>query len=171
MRDYFLLLFLFFASLCALGQKQDCLFSRDSIIKPDQTLTKQLVKTIADIKLISCYETAKIPRFVLNAFKCWSWNNKWTIAEPDGDFNVGCDIKENLPNRQLKYIGLNEHYMLIAYKYGGGDFSNCPVMLFRFDNEKIISVMYWISNSDRINTKKKVIRSLACLDPYGIECI
>jgi hypothetical protein len=162
---------LFFVSAWALGQEKDCLFPRDSITRPDRLQTKQLVKEIAAMQLTPSYAVKKIPGFILEALKCWTWNKEWSIAEPDGDFNVGCDIKNNLPNRQLMYIGLNEHYMLIAYKYGGGVISNIPVMLFRFENEKIISVMYWYSSGREVKNKKDVMRTIKCVHPYVVASI
>ncbi|HEX7903653.1 MAG TPA: hypothetical protein VF487_07225, partial [Chitinophagaceae bacterium] len=75
------------------------------------------------------------------------------------------------PDRQLMYLGLNEQYMLIAYIGDNACWQYCPVMLFRFENKKIISVMYWGSSSEEVKTKEDVLNSLRCLKPFVIASI
>ena len=83
----------------------------------------------------------------------------------------GCIVVDSLPSRQLLYVGLNEHYMLLAYNHGGGVISNTAVMLFRFENKKIRSVKYWYCRNHEARTKVDVIRSLRCLEFYIIATI
>ncbi|MCS3801165.1 hypothetical protein [Niastella sp. OAS944] len=54
--------------------------------------------------------------------------------------------------------------MLIAYIGDNICWQYCPVMLFRFQNKKIISVMYWRSISEEVKTKEEVIKYLKCYD-------
>lgn len=121
------------------------------------------------MKLTSYYEVEKIPEFILKTLKCWT-DGQWRIAKPGGNYNEGCIIEDSLPNRQLLYIGLNEHHTLLAYNNGGGWCSNTVAMLFRHENKKITSVMYWYCRNDA-KTKEDVIRSLSCLEFYIIAMI
>ena len=168
---YFLLvLFVVFAWGTGFCQQKTCLFPYKSITKPDSVKTRQLVKVMDTMKLTSYYEVEKIPAFILKTLQCWV-NGEWRIAKPGGNYNEGCIVEDSLPNRQLLYIGLNEHYMLLAYNAGGGFFSNTTAMLFRFDNKKIISVNYWYCKNDEAKTKEDVIKGLRCLEFYIIATI
>ena len=170
MRYFLLCMLLFFVSGTVFCQKKPCPFPYKSITKPDSVETLQLVKTIDTMKLMSYYEVEKIPQFILNTLKCWV-NGEWRIARPGGNYNEGCIVVDSLPSRQLLYVGLNEHYMLLAYNQGGGFFSNTAVMLFRFENKKIKSVKYWYCRNHEAKTKADVIRSLQCLEFYIIATI
>jgi hypothetical protein len=182
MRYFLLMVVVVFVSVVGYGQGKACSFPRQSISRPDSTKTQQLVKTIAALDLKTYYEADKIPEFIRKAFICW--NEKWTIVNPEPEpapittrnvapedtalaraviFN-GRDPFNNL-ERQLMYMGLNEHYMLIAYIGDNVCWQYCPIMLFRFENKKIISVMYWRGTSEEVKTKEDVIKSLRCLKP------
>lgn len=142
------------------------------------------------MQLTACYEVDKIPVFVKEAFICW--NSRWLIVNPDSvlikidsvllsdqrprnpdDTVLSPAFVANLlkskntfnPDRQLMYLGLNEQYMLIAYIGDNICWQYCPVMLFRFENKKIKSVMYWRSTSEKVKTKEDVLKSLRCLGP------
>ena len=163
------MLSLVFGSVAGFGQKKACPFLRTSISRPDSIRTKQLVQSIAAMQLEPFFQVDKIPDFIKKTFQCW--NDKWAIANPDQPYNE-TDVVEDttLPWRQLTYIGLNEHYMLMAYKQGGWG-TMCRALLFRFDNEKIISVMYWVSTCQEIKTKEEVLKSLKPLEPMFILTI
>jgi hypothetical protein len=194
MRYLLLVVFLTFASAWVFGQEKNCPFCRDSIIKPDRVQTKQLVKQIAAMQLTPYHEVDKIPAFIKEAFICWNNEWKIVNPEPETAhikidsvlsfgrrtrnpddsvlalasataISISGSKKAFKPDRQLMYLGLNEQYMLIAYI---GD-SNCwqyyPVILFRFENKKIISVMYWRGSSEEVKTKEEVLKSLRSLEP------
>lgn len=172
-----------------MGKEKGCLFRRDSIIKPDRVQTKQLVKQIAAMQLTAYHEVDKIPAFIKEAFICW--NKDWKIVNPEPKtvpikidsvvsqtgqtratdtftiYAVNIIRSRNTfnPKRQLMYLGLNEQYMLIAYIGDNICWQYCPVMLFRFENKKIVSVKYWRSTSEEVKTKEDVLKSLRCLEP------
>jgi len=158
MRNFLLILFLF-ASTLGYAQRKRCSFSYKSIKRPDSVYTQKLVAAIDTLPLKTNYRIEEIPDFILKTLDCWI-SDDWTIANPGGPFYEADAIgPEPLPSRQLLYMGLNDEYMLIAY-VKGGFMLNCPIMLFRFENEKIDSVMYWISNTKEIKTKADVMRFL-----------
>lgn len=192
MRYFLLIIALIFVWHLGYGQEKGCPFSRDSIIKPDRVQTKQLVKQMAAMQLTAYHEVDKIPAFIKEAFICW--NKKWKIVNPDSDtvlikidsvlssgrqlrtpddsvlaqaYAVGISGSKKTfnPDRQLMYLGLNERYMLIAYIGDNICWQYCPVMLFRFENKKIVSVMYWRGSSEEVKTKEDVLKSLRCLEP------
>jgi hypothetical protein len=150
------------------GQAKECPFSFKSIARPDNMLTKQLVKTIDSLPLQTSDQATKIPGFIKEVLNCWSWKNNWSIADRGQAFNATDMVDLSLPMQQLLYLGLNKNYMLIAYKHGGLA-SNCPVLLFRFENEQIISIMYWSTFNEKMKGKRDVIKTLKRHkpDPYG----
>lgn len=186
MRYFLLIVSMFFVWGLGYGQEKACPFPRKSISRPDSTKTQQLVKSIASLDLKAYYEVDKIPAFIKEAFLCW--NNEWTIVNPEPPkkpftidtarmrlrhpedsvlalaVNISVSGRSFNPERQLMYLGLNDQYMLIAYIGNNICWQYCPVMLFRFQNKKIISVMYWRSISEEVRTKEDVLKYLKCYD-------
>jgi len=166
MRIFFLMVLLVFVSATGFGQKKACPFDHKSIIRPNSVQTKELVKNIDSLSLQTYGQAAQIPGFIKEVLNCRSWKNNWSIADPGQPFNATDAVDLSLPNRQLLYLGLNKNYMLIAYKHGGMA-SNCPVLLFKFENEQVISV-YWSTFNEKMKEKRDVIKTLKRLkpDPY-----
>jgi hypothetical protein len=140
------------------GQDKGCSFSFESLILPDSITSLQLLDTIKTIQLKTYNRKGKIPRFIKKALNCWT--DGFDIANPGRAFYATDAIGLwPLPSRQLMYLGLNDHFMLIAYKHGGRGF-NCPVIFIKFDNEKIVSVWYWMWFDEEIKTKENILQSL-----------
>jgi hypothetical protein len=155
---YFLFVLFMLASGCLYSQKKPCSFAFESLILPDSITTQQLLDTIRNIELTSYNRKSDIPAFINEALNCWT--GKFDIANPGHAFQAGCSVGwRRLPPRQLMYLGLSDHYMLIAYKHGGRGF-NTPVIFFKFDNEKIVSVWYWMLSDKGMTTKEHILRSL-----------
>ena len=165
MKYFLLMLPLVFMSIAGFGQKNACPFPRQSIIRPDSQETQQLVKMLDSLTLQTYDQATKIPMFIKEVLNCWSWKNNWSIADKGQPFNATDVIDTSLPNRQLLYLGVNENYLLIAYNHGGGFASNCPVLLFRFENKQVISVMYWSTFNEKMRGKRDVIKTLRRLRP------
>jgi len=156
---YFLMLLLFVTSFRGLYSKEKpCAFSFESLILPDSITSLRLLDTIKNIPLRAYNRKGKIPGFIKEALNCWT--GKFDIANPGHAFYATDAVGWwPLPHRQLMYLGLSDHYMLIAYKHGGIGF-NCPVIFFKFDNKKILSVWYWMWFDVEMNSKENILRSL-----------
>jgi hypothetical protein len=169
MRTFLMILPLIFVLARGYGQGKDCPFAFKSITRPNSMQTQQLIKTLETLKLKTYYQADKIPGFITKALTCWikgnRWIKGWSIADRGGPYNATDIIVDSLPRRQLLYIGLNDQYMLMAYNHGGMA-SNSPVLLFRFENEKIVSVMYWLTFNERVKTKRDVIKTLKRLRSF-----
>jgi hypothetical protein len=159
MKYFLLILPLIFVSAVGLGQGKACPFPLKSIARPNSIETQQLVKTIDSLSLQAYDSVAKIPAFIKEVLNCWSWKNNWSIADRGQPFNATDNVDLSLPMRQLLYLGLNKNYLLIAYNHGGFA-SNCPVLLFKFENEQVISVTYWGTFNEKIKGKKDIITTL-----------
>lgn len=156
MRTISLILLLFSASF-VFGQKKNCSFSYRSINRPNSKSTQKLIKTIDTLNLKTCQQVEDIPDFIVKALECWAGYD-WSIA------NAGCafyesDVKgpEPLPTRQLMYMGLNDQYLLIAYKRGGQPL-NCSTLLFKFEDRKILDVWYWMGFNEALKSKADILQ-------------
>ncbi|WP_143774059.1 hypothetical protein [Niastella vici] len=156
---YFLMMVLLLASSCGLySQGKRCTFAFESLILPDSITSLQLLDTIKNIPLKAYNRKGRIPRFIKEALNCWTGG--FDIANPGHAFYISDAVGWwPLPHRQLMYLGLSDHYMLMAYKHGGIGF-NCPVIFIKFDNKKIVSVWYWMWFDKEMNTKENILQSL-----------
>jgi hypothetical protein len=158
MRRIFLFILFLFVMISGYSQKKECPFAFESLILPDSIYSLQLLDTIKSIPLKTCNRKDQIPPFIQEALDCWT--GKFDIANPGRAFH-STDVVgwRSLPHRQLMYLGLSDHYLLIAYKHGGRGF-NTPVIFFKFDNEKIVSVWYWMLFDKGMTTKENILQSL-----------
>lgn len=84
-----------------------------------------------------------MPVCIKEAMNCL-FDGEFRVARVGGPYYCCCTMGfRNLPRRQLMYLGVSDHYMLITYKRGGNALF-CPMMLFQYDKEKISAVWYWM---------------------------
>lgn len=160
---YFLLILILFVAICGYGQEKPCGFDRNSIVMVDSLTSIRLLDTIRNSSLNAYNRKEKMPLFIQEAFDCWV--KEWGIANPGRPYYATDAIGwRSLPRRQLMYLGLTDHYMLISYKHGGLAF-NCPMLLFKFENEKILSVWYWVGFNEEIKTKEDILKYYNCQYP------
>ena len=141
-------------------QKMQCSFSINSINMPDSLNSCQLLDSITNIPFKQYNRKGKIPRFIKRTLNCWA--DGFNIANPGRRADIGCsrDLWIFLrPDRALLYLGLHKNYMLIVYK-SGTIAVNSPVILFKFDKKKIISVWYWLGFMVEVRSTRDLIEHL-----------
>ncbi|WP_205514690.1 hypothetical protein [Longitalea arenae] len=150
------LILLLFSSTFVFGQKRNCSFAYRSIHRPNSKHSHKLIETIDTLALKTCSRVEDIPDFIVKAFECWAGYD-WSIANAGSPYyETSVAGPEPLPTRQLMYMGLNDHYLLIAYKRGGVPL-HCPTILFKFENNKILDVWCWMGVDDTIKSKEDIL--------------
>ncbi|WP_207512582.1 hypothetical protein [Longitalea luteola] len=151
------LILLLFSSTAIFGQKRSCSFSYRKINTPNSKYTQKLVSTIDTLHLKTCRGVEDIPDFIINTLECWAGYD-WSIANAGSPYyETGIKGPEAIPARQLMYMGLNDHYLLMAYKRGGLPL-NCPTILFKFEDQKILDVWYWGGTNEGIQSKEDILQ-------------
>ena len=155
---YFLMMLLFLTSCGGLySQGKPCAYPFGSIIMVDSLTSLQQLDTIKSIPLKTYNRKGKIPRFIKKSLNCWE-EGKFRIANPGHAFYISDAVGWwPLPHRQLMYLGLSDHYLLISYIHGGWGV-NCPTILFKFDNKHILAVWYWVGFNEEIKTKEDILQ-------------
>jgi hypothetical protein len=160
MRYFLLCMLLFFVLLQGFCQKRAGIFPRGSIIMPDSLYSCRLLDTINNIPFKAYNRHGKIPKFIKRTFN--NWAGRVNIANPGWPVNIGCSrglLSFMWPNNQLLYMGLHKNYMLIVYK-GGTIGTSSPIILFKFDKNKITNVWYWLGFMYEVRSKEAVIEHL-----------
>ena len=111
------------------------------------SLEKQQVKTSNKKK--------HIPKFIRKNLDCWT--GKFRVANPGKPYQATDFVDggfRHTPIRQLTYLGLNRHYLILTYKKGGRG-ANDFILLFKFENKKILE--FWIGSGVRLSSYEEVI--------------
>jgi hypothetical protein len=148
------------------GQKRACPFVIDKAIFVDSVTSLRLLDTIRTLPFRTYHRKGKIPRFIIKALVCSE--GSFRIASRGHAFNatdVMGPLGTLLPSRQLMYLGLTEHYMLLSYKHGGMGL-NCPILLVKFSNKKITSLWSWLGFSEELKTKENILNYLTCYPEF-----
>jgi hypothetical protein len=137
MKFFSLLTFLFLQSLAGLSQ-QKCNVNLDSVFIKVQRSCIELADSLATQNLEIKTRRKDIPRFVRKTMKCWF--GEFKIADVGKSFNPTDVVWNNLPRRRIKFLGLNNEYIILAYEQGGiGKTDHIDVI--KFKNRKILK--YW----------------------------
>ena len=109
-------------------------------------LTHQNLDTLlADIErtdLITYRKVSDIPDFLVDFLKGVT-EDKFSIANSNEKWQIGCDVGDDLPTRQLIYFGLADNIALIAY-FTGGIGKSEHLLIFKFSGEEITD--FWCGN-------------------------
>lgn len=60
--------------------------------------------------------------------------------------------------KELLFVGLNDHYMLLCITNGSSCFSNYPMYLVKFGKRKIVSAWYGITFDENVRSKEDVLK-------------
>jgi len=100
-----------------------------------------LINKIEESELEERTNITQIPKFIFKFIN--DITNEFTIANPNEKWQVGCVVFEELPRRKFEYFGLGSNVALMTYKSGGIGTST-KILIFHFDNDKIID--FWCGN-------------------------
>jgi hypothetical protein len=96
-----------------------------------------------------------IPSFIKQTLNCWT--GKFSIANPGKRYQSGCISEYKLgiflaPIRQLKYLGISKHFVVLQYKKGG--FAACEkLLIFKINNGRVVD--FWTGYSYGVDLKSK----------------
>ncbi len=116
------------------------------VIKPSEIFDNKnlpsLIQKLEKTELTTKNDKAKIPEIILNFLN--SLSNDFSIANPNEKWNAtDVIIDKDLPRRKLIYFGEGKNIALMSY-YSGGIGKSTKILIFEFDNEKIID--FWSGN-------------------------
>jgi hypothetical protein len=159
---YFLLTFLCFAAACAFGQGRKCRFPYNSVINANDSTRAQFLDILEGIELKSYYRKRKIPGFIKRTIKCWHPGFRLSNVERHtfkGKHLWFFILKDLFRHRkELLFVGLNDHYMLLCITNGSSCFSNYPMYLVKFEKRKIVSAWYGITFDENVRSKEDVLK-------------
>ena len=124
--------------------KNDILTNRnlDSLIN---IIEKSEIKEIKTVR--------EIPFFIKNFLN--SRTGDFSIANPGEDWNIGCDEDEQLPSRELVYLGIASNIALMTYFTGGFGKSEL-ILIMKLNKCKIVN--YWCCSTIKdLYNKKEII--------------
>ncbi len=98
-------------------------------------------------------QVSDIPVFLVNFLETII-KDSFSIANPNEDWQFGCDASDGLPSRQLIYFGLADNIALLTYLTGGIGVSE-HILIIKFSSEKITD--FWCGNVMADLTNKEEI--------------
>jgi hypothetical protein len=137
MKALFLSTFLFIIAGAGFSQKK-CTVNLDSVLTKSRGTLTEFADSLANQKFEVKTRRKNIPRFVRKTMKCWF--SEFKIADVGKSFNPTDAVWNNLPRRRIKFLGLNNEYMILAYEQGGIGKTD-HIDLIKFKNRKILN--YW----------------------------
>jgi hypothetical protein len=111
------------------------------VVLTDKDKVVELFDSLAAQKLDSKEKRKNVPRFIRKTFKCWFGD--FRIADVGKSFNSTDVVINRLPNERIKFLALNNKYLILATEKGGRAASDY-VILIEFQNKKIRK--YWEGN-------------------------
>ena len=116
-----------------------------------------LITQIENSKLIDKFNVKDIPDFI-NDFLINATHDNFSIANPGENWQSTDVIIEELPNRQLIYLGVGENLIVLAY-YSGGIGESEHILVFRYHDKDIID--FWCGNVLKdVKTKIEILKLL-----------
>lgn len=125
-----------------------------------------LITAINNDSIIEKQKVEEIPLFVKSFLDSVS-HDGFSIANLNQNWQVGCcvDEKENLPRRQLVYLGIGNNILLMSYLTGGFAVGN-HLIIIKFKDKKIID--FWTKAiHPELNNKIEIQSFLPSLIDYN----
>jgi hypothetical protein len=120
----------------------------DTNIITNNTNLESFIMLIKKDSFIIKKDKKYIPKIVNTFFE--NINQEFSIANPNEDWQVGCIVVEDLPQRKLTFIGLSDNLILLNYFSGGvGKHSN--ILILYHDNNKIVDLWHGTTLEDIYN--------------------
>jgi hypothetical protein len=111
MSKYIIIVFFIFSTLNSYSQ--ECGFdTNDSIIKSEKKM-EWFVNKLTNQKLTITNDKNDIPVLVQKQLDCFT--NGFDIANPNENYQSGCDAEEGVPSRHLNILAKNENYIMLNY--------------------------------------------------------
>jgi hypothetical protein len=152
-----------FLPFVSFSQKQ-CDYTADSLKVILNENLQEFIDSLSKESLIAKNNITSIPEVVRKAIDCWK--NEFSMANPNEAFQTTDALPggKKLPWRQLTYLGVSNHYLILTYKYGGTGLVN-HILLFRFNNSRILD--FWGGPCKELKNKKQVLAYLNSIKTKG----
>jgi hypothetical protein len=128
-------------------------FKIDTLVILTHQNLDPLLRDLEKTDLKTFRQVRDIPVFLINFLKVIT-KDSFSIANPNEDWQVGCNVTDGLPSRQLIYFGLAENIALLTYLTGGIGESE-HILIIKFSSEKITD--FWCGNIMANLTNKEEI--------------
>lgn len=115
------------------------------------------IQDIQKVPLTLSRSVHKMPSLVRSFLESFC-ADKFTIANPDADWNCCCDQNDSLPNRKLICSWNNEHLFMISY-LTGGIATTQHLVLVKYNNKFIKDFWTGIVEGN-LNDQNEIIKSL-----------
>jgi hypothetical protein len=150
MRTFFFIGVLFLP-LLSFSQKQ-CDYTADSLKVILNENLQEFIDSLSKEVIITKNQTESIPEIVKKTIACWT--NEFSMANANEPFQKTDALQsgKKLPWRQLSYLGVSKHYVILAYKCGGITLED-HILLFRFGNNNILD--FWGDLAKNLKTKNR----------------
>ena len=134
---------------------------RKSFIDTNKILSNQnlrsLIYDLENTKLIEKKTIKYIPNFIKTFLDSLTSDN-FSIANPGENWQSSDLVIEELPNRELIYLGIGGNITLLAY-YSGGLGVSEHILIFKYKNKHIID--FWSGNFlKEVKTKNEILNYL-----------
>jgi hypothetical protein len=148
--------FLFLLSKKSSGQNL-CTYEIDSLRIILNENIPSFIDSLTKESVVTKNDTKFIPDFIRNSILCWV--REFSIANPDEPFQTTDHIfpGKKLARRQLTYLGISEHHIILSYKRGGIALEN-HILLFKIEGQKILDL--WGGPGKEVKSKAEVLRYL-----------
>ncbi|MFI5130377.1 MAG: hypothetical protein ACHQFX_10315 [Chitinophagales bacterium] len=110
------LMLLFFYSLSGFAQT-DCKTIGDAVFVSGKAELTLFADSLSVQKLDIKRKRKDIPRFIRKTMKCLMGD--FRIADAGKNFNSSDVVRNNTPQRRIKFLGINEKYVILAFEQGG----------------------------------------------------
>ncbi len=146
---------------------KDGQYSIDTAIIYSDLNKKALVAALEKEKLEEKKRVEEIPDFIKFFLDSLAGKDKFQMANPGEEFQVGWFPNKNAPDRQLVYFALGKNIAILSF-YSSGMEKSQHVGIMRFENEQVVD--FWFENElCTFTTKEKLIERLK-RDPAKGNC-
>ncbi len=114
--------------------QKNCKTIRDSAFIGDKNRLIRFTDSLAVQKFEIKNKRKDIPRFIRKTMKCLT--GEFKIADAGRPFNPTDVVWNNTPRKRIKYLCLNNRYLILAFEQGGIVKTN-HLVLFELDKKRI----------------------------------
>jgi hypothetical protein len=114
--------------------KKNCKTNLDSVYIADKVVLVRLTDSLSVQTFKIKYKRKDIPGFIRKAMRCWT--GEFRIADMGKPFNPTDVVWNNTPQRRIRFLAVNNKYMILAFEQGGRA-KTFHLELFEFTKKRI----------------------------------
>ena len=101
----------------AAGQKKQCAFTIDTLGILSNSNLDYFVSKLNTDSFVTLKSKKAIPAFIMDQLNCLT--RKFSLANPNEDYQCCCTSSESLPMRKLLYLAVSKDVFVATYLTGG----------------------------------------------------